>query len=60
MRREFAAGVEPAAAATLLRALFLGLQTERVLMADADVGEHLSAISNTLLRNVWSSGKESA
>jgi len=59
-RREFAAGVEPAAAATLLRALFLGLQTERVLLADADVGKHLSAISNTLLRNVWSSGKESA
>lgn len=59
-RGEFSDSVEPAGLGSLLAAMFLGLQTERVLLGDADVGEHLSAIRRVLLRNIWSDADEEA
>jgi AcrR family transcriptional regulator len=57
---EFGHSVEPAGLGSLLAALFLGLQTERVLLGDTDAGEHLSAVRSVLLRNIWRDTDEEA
>ena len=58
-RRELDAGLEPTAVGALMSALFLGLQTESILLGDTDVARHLAAISNVLLRNIWNDRGES-
>ena len=58
-RRELDADVEPGAAGALMSALFLGLQTERVLLGNVDAATHLAAIDSILLRNIWSVTEDS-
>jgi len=55
-RRELDAALDPTAVGALMSALFLGLQTESVLLDDADVPGRLAAVSNVLLRNIWNTG----
>jgi len=41
-----------------MSALFLGLQTERILLKDRNIANHLTAITSTLLRNIWTDRQE--